>query len=368
MNLKKMVSVIVISVLVILIFAQNLEKKKGELQHLKQQISEQEQKIKEAAEKKKKSEKQLGKKVKAKKTAEKKIKKLKRNEKNIQKKLTETKSLLSDTQRKFETLNQLCNREFQNLCRKFMLGNLISQTEYDAKILANFIEQTGENLDTLQGKKQQLDQFHRKKQKEYENTKREKNKIAKKKKKYIRDIKNLKKNISRLEKQKQKYLARKKELEKEAAALDELIGKLSSEVAHKNYTFRFSTDKLIWPLNGKIIRSFGEHKSEQYNVTTVNDGIDIAAEIGTPVKAVEDGIVAYAEWHGGSGKLIIIDHENGFYSLYAHNSTLLVSKGEKVEKNQTIALSGKTGNAARPNLHFEIRKRGKPVNPLDFLK
>jgi len=368
MKLKKIVFLALLIVFSSLLFPQDLEKKKEELQHLKRQISEQEQKIQEALKKKKESEKLLGKKVKAKKTAEKKIKKLKKTEINIKKKLSETKSLLTQTQQKIENLNELCNWEFRNLYRRFVIENLVSGYQYRDEILVNIIRQTGENLYTLQGKKNELDEIRRKKQKEYENTKWQKIKIAKKKKKYSSEITKLKKNISQLEKEKQKYLERKRKLEKEASALDELISKLNSEVIHKDYSFHFSTDKLIWPLKGKIIRNFGEQKSEKYKVSIINDGIDIAAEVGTPVKAVEAGIVAYAEWHGGSGKLIIIDHENGYYSLYAHNSTLLVSKGEKVEKNQTIALSGKTGNAEIPSLHFELRKRGNPVNPLNFLE
>ena len=95
-----------------------------------------------------------------------------------------------------------------------------------------------------------------------------------------------------------------------------------------------------------------------------NDGINFSTPEGTPVVAIQDGEVAYAdEKLAGYGKLIIIRHRNGFISAYAHNSELLVKKGDRVYRDQVIAKSGHTGNVASPQLHFELRRGTSPVDP-----
>ena len=230
------------------------------------------------------------------------------------------------------------------------------------------ILQTADQINTTQGEKSTLEKNKKKENKEYEDLIWTRIVTNKKSKKYSGQIGSLQKDISKYEKERKAAMERKKQLETEAAALDELITKLQAEILEDHFTYKFSTPKLIWPLKGEIIRDFGEHKSKEYKVSTINNGIDISAEEGTSVVAIEEGIVAFAEWYNGAGKLVIIDHRNGFYSLYSHNSSLLVSKGDSVTRNQLIALSGKTGSTEQPCLHFELRKRGTPVNPLDYLE
>ncbi|MFK5894267.1 MAG: peptidoglycan DD-metalloendopeptidase family protein [Pseudomonadota bacterium] len=115
----------------------------------------------------------------------------------------------------------------------------------------------------------------------------------------------------------------------------------------------------IWPAKGKLIQRFAPSKRKK--------GIDISLPNRKPIKAAESGKVVYSG-HGlrGYGLLIIIKHNNQYLSAYAHNSKLLVNEGSKVKRNQTIALAGKTASD-RVKLHFEIRKNGKPVNPLKYL-
>ena len=118
-----------------------------------------------------------------------------------------------------------------------------------------------------------------------------------------------------------------------------------------------------WPAEGRLISRFGERRS-----TGTNDGIDISVPEGTPVKAAESGVVIYS----GSeledfGKLILVSHKGGWVSAYAHASSALVRRGQKVTRGQVIAKSGKTGNATVPKLHFELRKDSNPVNPLKHL-
>jgi len=245
---------------------------------------------------------------------------------------------------------------------------LFPNQKQDATLLACLVKSTAEEILSYTNQKNDLEKEKNNKQKEFENVQWSRIVAKKKSKNYKKDIGELAANISQLEKEKEQALELKERLEKEAVALNELISKLQSEIITEHYTYKFSTPKLIWPLKGKILKDFGVNKSELYNVSTMNNGIDISANEGTKVRAVEDGVVAFSEWHGGSGKLIIIDHQNGFFSLYSHNSTLMVSQGDIISKNQTIALSGKTGTADVPCLHFELRKRGNPVDPLDYLE
>jgi murein DD-endopeptidase MepM/ murein hydrolase activator NlpD len=118
-----------------------------------------------------------------------------------------------------------------------------------------------------------------------------------------------------------------------------------------------------WPARGRVIASYGSKQSGQ-----TNDGINIAVPEGTPVKAAEDGTIAYAGNElKGYGNLVLIRHSNGFVSAYAHASELMVKRGDTVKRGQIIARSGQTGNVTSPQLHFEIRKGSTPVDPSQYL-
>lgn len=113
-----------------------------------------------------------------------------------------------------------------------------------------------------------------------------------------------------------------------------------------------------WPARGRVINGFGSG----------NEGINIAVPEGTPVKAAENGVVAYAGSElKGYGNLVLIRHENGWVSAYANNGELKVKRGETVSRGQTIAKSGQTGNVTSPQLHFELRKGSNPVDPVPHL-
>jgi murein DD-endopeptidase MepM/ murein hydrolase activator NlpD len=123
------------------------------------------------------------------------------------------------------------------------------------------------------------------------------------------------------------------------------------------------SERFLWPVKGKIISNFGPKKGGLNN-----DGINIAAPAGTGVIAADNGVVAYAGNElRGFGNLLLIRHANGWVTAYAHNEKLLVKRGEKVKRGQTIAQIGSTGNVSAPQLHFEIRKGTDPVDPLKYL-
>lgn len=118
-----------------------------------------------------------------------------------------------------------------------------------------------------------------------------------------------------------------------------------------------------WPVHGRVIAGFGAKANGAQN-----DGINLAVPEGTPIKAAEDGVVAYAGNElKGYGNLVLIRHANGFVSAYANAKELLVKRGDNIKRGQVIANAGQTGNVTSPQLHFEIRKGSTPVDPTKYL-
>ena len=123
--------------------------------------------------------------------------------------------------------------------------------------------------------------------------------------------------------------------------------------------------KWLWPVKqGEVLSYFGAPRR-----THRHQGIDIRGRSGQPVRAARPGRVTYSgSGMRGYGKTVIVDHGHGLSSLYAHNSSLQVRKGQRVERGEIIAKVGRTGNASTEHCHFEIRRRDKPVDPLGYLR
>jgi septal ring factor EnvC (AmiA/AmiB activator) len=123
--------------------------------------------------------------------------------------------------------------------------------------------------------------------------------------------------------------------------------------------------KLAWPVTGRLAGEFGQPRE---GGTVKWNGVLIEANQGTPVRAIYRGRVAFADWLPGLGLLLVLDHGGGYMSLYGHNQSLLKEPGDWVSPGETIAQVGDTGGQARPALYFEIRAKGEPVNPHDWIK
>ncbi|MGG2475330.1 murein hydrolase activator EnvC family protein, partial [Rhizobium sp. BR5] len=122
--------------------------------------------------------------------------------------------------------------------------------------------------------------------------------------------------------------------------------------------------KYRWPVRGAVINNFGDNVEGSRN-----DGINISVPEGTPIKAAENGVVIYA---GNGlkqlGNTVLVRHDDGKVTVYGNAANLDVQRGQKVQRGQTIATSGMTGSAKRPQVHFEVRKDATPVNPSSFLE
>lgn len=137
---------------------------------------------------------------------------------------------------------------------------------------------------------------------------------------------------------------------------------------NKKTANRSSGIVLTWPLRGPVTSGFGYRKDPFSGSKRFHCGMDIGAEIGTPVKAAGNGKVIFSGWKGSYGYLVVIAHEKNYITVYAHNSKNLVKTGEIIKKGEVVALSGNTGAVTGAHLHFEIRKGTVPLNPRRLLK
>jgi murein DD-endopeptidase MepM/ murein hydrolase activator NlpD len=117
----------------------------------------------------------------------------------------------------------------------------------------------------------------------------------------------------------------------------------------------------IWPVKGEISSEYGFRNGDFHH------GLDIAAPRGSSIRTVQSGVVVKTGRNGVYGLFVIVEHEGGVQTLYAHNSKILVETGDTVKKGEKISLSGNTGNSTGPHLHFEIRVDGKTINPKNYL-
>jgi len=164
-------------------------------------------------------------------------------------------------------------------------------------------------------------------------------------------------------------------LKQSAAALDRKISVLNIERNKRpesggffDKSFTELKGLLNMPVEGKIITRFGLFKNSRFNVENFRSGIDIKADRGEPVRAVSGGRVLYASWFKGYGNMIIIDHSHKYCTVYAHVEELFKSKGDTVEAHEVIATVGDTGSMEGPELYFEVRHQGKPLDPLEWIK
>lgn len=137
-------------------------------------------------------------------------------------------------------------------------------------------------------------------------------------------------------------------------------GASAGQVVHGSGVF-------VWPTSGPITSPFGYRIHPIFGTQIYHSGIDIGVDTGTPIVAADSGVVIEADWLGGYGYAVVVDHGNGLSTLYGHNSELAVSPGQSVQQGQVIAYAGSTGYSTGPHCHFEVRVNGSPVDPMGYL-
>ena len=163
---------------------------------------------------------------------------------------------------------------------------------------------------------------------------------------------------------------KRKSIEQNIQNLVKLLDKLEQKeqqkptLASNPIKFAKLRGKLSWPVKGKLVRRYG---TSRHIGSLKWQGIVIAAPKGKEIHAVSDGLVVFADWLRGFGLLMIVDHGDGYMSLYGQNDSLLKSEGNSVKRNEIIASAGSSGGISENGLYFEIRHRGKPTNPIKWL-
>ncbi len=176
--------------------------------------------------------------------------------------------------------------------------------------------------------------------------------------------------LTRVRLERSSYVKVISELEEEATELQSLIKELEARKSKETASLGFANEKgrLYWPVSGKIVSSFGRQKHSRFDTYIYKKGIEIRSFNGDKIKAVYSGTVIYAGWFRGYGQLIILDHGDNYFSLYAHAERLLVTVGERVKKEQIIGEIGDTGLSNGNDLYFEIRHGANPIDPILWLK
>ena len=231
------------------------------------------------------------------------------------------------------------------------------------------------DINTINQKKQQLNQELRNKEK-----------IINEKKDLMANLQQQKRRhnvqLAKARQNKSNIAAQIKEKEKNAAEISKLIANLDKEREKRNKElerqralsgvaesnpFLASQGELIWPAKGEIVSRFGIQKHPTLKTITDNPGIDIKVKLGTPVVSVLDGVITTITYIRGFGNTIIIDHGSGFYSVYSHVENIRVAENDYVTVNSVIAEVGQSGSLSGPMLHFEIWRNKTKLNPEEWL-
>ncbi|WFA09144.1 peptidoglycan DD-metalloendopeptidase family protein [Tissierella sp. Yu-01] len=162
-----------------------------------------------------------------------------------------------------------------------------------------------------------------------------------------------------------------KSFEAEYDKLNDYAKQIESKIVKlQRNTGPYTGGKMDWPVPGhsRISSYYGYRIHPIFKTKKLHTGIDIPAPTGTAIKSAAAGTVIYADWLGGYGKAIMVDHGGGIVTLYGHNSALTAKVGQTVSRGQTIAKAGSTGNSTGPHCHFEVRKNGAYVDPLPWVK
>ena len=191
-------------------------------------------------------------------------------------------------------------------------------------------------------------------------------------------------SVETIRTQRESYEAAAAELDQTARSLQRLLADLERKRKAENtraiaqgrnpqpYTGEFARGRgqIEWPVRGPVVGHFGPEKHPRFGTTTLNNGIDIQAAAGTPVQAAGKGRVDFtSDDYGTFGEIVVLNHGDGYYTLYGHLSEILVSQGQEVQPGQPVGRVGDSGTSLKGTvLHFELRKGGAALNPEDWLK
>ena len=252
--------------------------------------------------------------------------------------------------------------------RTLFASRSVFEAVEDAYLLKLLNERDEDILSELHEKVQNMDLSRRTMDDHQTRLKEKSQAVQEQREKYNQTIKDTNRFITSL--QRQKALAEKaaKEAEEAQREAGAMIARLQRQRTKAFIPATGKGSKFDWPVRGAMASPFGNRIHPILKRKILHAGIDIAAPNGTAVKTAAPGEVIYNGWLRGYGRVVVVDHGHGFSTLYAHLSASLVKEGQVVRDGAVIARVGKTGNVTGYHLHFEVRKYGTPVNPINYLK
>ena len=263
-----------------------------------------------------------------------------------------------------ERLKVINNNYTLGYLKVILSSNSISDFLNNIYIVQEVVKQDKQMLNDLENNKNEV-----KDKKEILDKNKEEEKVIKDE--LVKDKENLDKDKIELKNLKEELVKEEEELEKKLqkiAAQKTAASSDSNNLANSNSSSTVISNG-SWPVPGysRVSSPFGYRIHPVLGIKKLHTGIDIPAPTGTPTVAVSSGTVIYSGVQGSYGNTVMIQHDNGLVSLYAHNSSLVVKVGDQVKKGQVVAKIGSTGRSTGPHLHFEIRVNGTAQNPLNYL-
>lgn len=158
------------------------------------------------------------------------------------------------------------------------------------------------------------------------------------------------------------------ELKESERRLRKMIQEEERQKAYVQKGFRKMKGRLPWPVNGTVALPYGSYRDPKYKTPVFRNGIHIKTKENATVRSVYSGKVVYADWFKGYGRVVIVNHGEGYHTVYANLSDIFLHKGDIIKKGQEIGRVGESGTINSPGLYFEVRYKGKPVNPIHWLK
>ncbi|OGI18701.1 MAG: hypothetical protein A3B68_03405 [Candidatus Melainabacteria bacterium RIFCSPHIGHO2_02_FULL_34_12] len=172
--------------------------------------------------------------------------------------------------------------------------------------------------------------------------------------------------VSKIRTERASYEQAERQLERDS---QQLISEINRLVGYEGFAGTVNGSGIFsYPVRGRLTSPFGPRRHPIFKVVSFHSGVDLAAPFGTPIMASDSGRVIFNGWYGGYGKVVIVDHGMNYSTLYAHLSRASAGRGKTIVKGETIGYEGQTGYSTGPHLHFEVRKNGRPQNPLHYLR
>jgi septal ring factor EnvC (AmiA/AmiB activator) len=248
--------------------------------------------------------------------------------------------------------------DYQDLITKSKYISLLAY--YDTRAIKKY----NADIDEINSKKQQLEAL--------DEQLRSNKELARKTRKTLEiDLVKKDKLLAMIRSKRISYEKKIQELEESSKKLQKMIKRMKMKKLPKSITgkgFKASKGRLPWPVKGRIVIPFGEYKDPDFNLTVFKNGIEIKPVKGEKPKAVAGGRVVYSDWFKGYGMLLIIDHGSGYHSLYGNLTEIFLNTGDIIEGGSVVGTIGNSRLLDYPTLYFEIRYKGKPVNPEKWLK